>query len=66
MVVEEGENFELRFAEAIASLLNHPIDQAVLRESSKSFSWEATVKREIEIYETVKRPNEKNMNDSNC
>ena len=53
MVVEEGENFEKRFAEAVINLLENPIDSNYLRERALKYSWENVVKKEVEVYEEV-------------
>ena len=53
IVVEEGEDFEKRFAKAVINLLENPIDSNYLRERALEFSWENVVKREVNVYEKV-------------
>lgn len=53
IVVEEGENFEKRFAEAVINLLANPIDSNYIREKALEYSWENVVKKEVEVYEEV-------------
>jgi len=53
IVVEEGEDFEKRFAEAVVEMLKKPIDSGYLRERTLGFSWENIVKREVAVYEEV-------------
>ncbi len=53
IVVEEGENFERRFAQAVVKLLESPIDESYLRKRALGFSWENIVRKEIEVYNEV-------------
>ncbi len=53
IVVEEGENFEKRFAESVVKLLEDPIDEGYLRKRALGFSWESIVEKEIEVYNEV-------------
>jgi teichuronic acid biosynthesis glycosyltransferase TuaC len=53
IVVEEGEDFEKRFAESVVKLLEAPIDESYLRKRALSFSWENIVEKEIEVYNEV-------------
>ena len=53
IVVEEGEDFEKRFAEAVVEMLKNPIERGYLRERTLGFSWENIVKREVAVYEEV-------------
>ena len=53
IVVEEGEDFEKRFAEAVVEMLKKPIDSGYLRERAVGFSWKNIVKREVAVYEEV-------------
>jgi len=53
MVVEEGEDFEKRFAEAVINLLENSIDSNYIREKALEYSWENVVKKEVEVYEEV-------------
>jgi len=50
IVVEEGENFEKRFAQSVVKLLENPIDESYLRNRALGFSWESIVEKEIEVY----------------
>jgi glycosyltransferase involved in cell wall biosynthesis len=51
IVVEEGENFEKRFADAVVELLENPIEREYLRERALGFSWKSIVKQEVAVYE---------------
>ena len=53
ITVEEGEDFEKRFAEAVVELLKNPIERDYLRERALGFSWENIVKQEVAVYEEV-------------
>ena len=53
IVIEEGEDFEKRFADAVVELLKNPIDSGYLRERALGFSWENIVKQELTVYEEV-------------
>jgi glycosyltransferase involved in cell wall biosynthesis len=53
IVVEEGEDFEKRFAESVVKLLENPIDESYLRNRALGFSWENIVEKEIEVYNEV-------------
>jgi len=53
IVVEEGEDFERRFAQAVVKLLESPIDESYLRKRALGFSWENIVRKEIEVYNEV-------------
>ena len=53
IVVEEGEDFEKRFAEAVVELLKNPIERDYLRERALGFSWKNIVKQEVTVYEEV-------------
>jgi len=56
VVVEDGEEFEKRFAESVVNLLENPIDEGYLRKRALGFSWENIVEKEIEVYnETLNR-----------
>ncbi|MEJ5229937.1 MAG: glycosyltransferase family 4 protein [Pseudothermotoga sp.] len=53
-VVEEGKNFEKRFAKKVIEVLKKGYDSNTLIKRAKSFTWEEIVKREIDLYsETV-------------
>ncbi|MDY6826352.1 MAG: glycosyltransferase [Bacillota bacterium] len=53
MVVEEGEQFEERFAEAVVRILKMPIDHEYLRKRALNFDWSVIVDKEIEVYKSV-------------
>jgi glycosyltransferase involved in cell wall biosynthesis len=53
VVVEEGPNFEFRFATAIANQIEQPIDQERIKASVESYDWASTVKKEADIYAQV-------------
>ncbi|CEP78302.1 glycosyltransferase family 4 protein [Defluviitoga tunisiensis] len=53
IVIEEGEDFEKRFADAVVELLKNPIERDYLRERALGFSWENIVKQEVAVYEEV-------------
>ena len=53
IVVEEGDFFEKRFAEAVIELLDNPIDSDILIQRFLSFSWQNIVNKELEIYEKL-------------
>ena len=53
IAVEEGEDFEKRFADAVVELLKNPINSSYLRERALGFSWENIVKKEVKVYEEV-------------
>ena len=56
VVVEDGDEFEKRFAESVVNLLENPIDEGYLRKRALGFSWENIVEKEIEVYnETLNR-----------
>jgi glycosyltransferase involved in cell wall biosynthesis len=52
-VVEEGENFEERFAKRVVDVLKKGYDRDRLIERAKGFTWEEIVKREISILNKV-------------
>ncbi|MBP8945608.1 MAG: hypothetical protein KBG25_06910, partial [Paludibacteraceae bacterium] len=53
IVVNEGENFEKRFAEGVIKILKNPIDKNFLRNRASEFSWDNIVKKELEIYQNI-------------
>ena len=53
IVVEAGEDFEKRFAQAVVKLLENPIDESYLRKRALDFSWKNIVEKEIEVYNEV-------------
>lgn len=52
-LVDDGENWVDRFASAIVERLNNPIAVEKLVEWAKSFSWEKTAEKELEVYKKV-------------
>jgi glycosyltransferase involved in cell wall biosynthesis len=53
IVVEEGKDFEKRFAQSIVKLLKNPIDESYLRKRANEFAWKNIVGKEIEVYRSV-------------
>ena len=53
IVIEEGEDFEKRFADAVVELLKNPIERDYLREKALEYSWENVVKKEIDVFNTI-------------
>jgi glycosyltransferase involved in cell wall biosynthesis len=53
LVINEGPQFEHRFAEGVVQLLNHPIQATILKKESESFRWEHTMQLEEAIYHGV-------------
>lgn len=53
IIVNEGENFEERFANAVIKMLEKPIDKNFLRNRASEFSWDNIVKKELEIYQNI-------------
>lgn len=52
-LVDSGENFERRFAETVNYCLNENINIYDMKKRTHEFSWERTVKEELNIYEEV-------------
>jgi len=52
-VVEDGEDFEKRFAESVVKLLENPITGSYLRKRALGFSWENIVEKEVELYNEI-------------
>jgi glycosyltransferase involved in cell wall biosynthesis len=50
-IVKEGENFEERFAKKVVEILEKGYDRNRLIQRAKNFTWEETVRREVNIYE---------------
>lgn len=55
--VEEGPNFNLRFAEAAVKLIKNPLDAEKMKSHAKSMLWENTVSEEIELYKELIKNN---------
>ena len=53
IAVEEGENFEKRFAEGVVELLKNPMERECLRKRALGFSWKNIVKQELKVYKEV-------------
>jgi len=51
IVVNEGENFEKRFAEGVIKMLKNPIDKNFLRNRATEYSWNNITKMEFDIYQ---------------
>lgn len=52
-VVQEGEDFEERFARKVVEVLREGYDRDMLMERARKFTWEEIVRREVEVYEDV-------------
>ena len=52
-IVKEGPDFDIRFADAVSSLLNKNIDSKILDAAVDGYTWEQTVKKELAIYEQI-------------
>jgi len=53
IVVEEGKDFEKRFAKAVISLLKNHINQDFIIEKAMHYSWENIVNLELNVYQEV-------------
>jgi glycosyltransferase involved in cell wall biosynthesis len=53
IIVNEGENFEKRFAEAVIKMLEKPTDKNFLRNRATEYSWDNIMKKELDIYNNV-------------
>lgn len=53
-IVEEGENFEERFANKVVEILKNGSDSKNLIENTREFSWQRVSEKEIEIYNHVR------------
>jgi teichuronic acid biosynthesis glycosyltransferase TuaC len=52
-IVDEGPDFEERFARAVVKMLDNPIDRDSLKARAQEYTWEKIVQREIEVYKEV-------------
>ncbi len=52
-VVEEGEDFEKRFAKRVVEVLEKGYERKKLLERAKGFAWESIVKREVKVYKVL-------------
>ncbi len=53
IVVEDGRNFEKRFARAVVRLLQNPMDGRKLKARVQKYSWDSVVDEELGIYREV-------------
>jgi len=53
IVVNEGANFEKRFAKKVMELLSNPIPRFGLIERAKDYSWSEIVEQELSIYKKI-------------
>jgi len=53
IVVEEGKDFEKRFAKAVISLLKNHINRDFIIEKAMHYSWENIVNLELNVYQEV-------------
>ncbi|MBO8140505.1 MAG: glycosyltransferase [Thermosipho sp. (in: Bacteria)] len=56
-IVEEGENFEERFANKVVEILKNGSDSKNLIENTREFTWNRIVENEIEIYIKIMEDN---------
>jgi glycosyltransferase involved in cell wall biosynthesis len=56
-VVEEGKEFEKRFAKKVVEVLEKGYDRSILINRAKDFTWEEIVRREIKIYSGILKIN---------
>ena len=54
VVVHDGHDFEARFAKAVVDTLNHNWDRTALRNMVIKMDWKNTVKKEIDIYSSLR------------
>lgn len=52
-VVQDGENFEERFAKSVVEFLRNPVDSLELRKRAVQFDWSIVVGKEIAVYKEV-------------
>ncbi len=55
LIVEEGDEFEERFAEAVCTVLHNPPSPEKLRKRAQEYDWEKTVQKEVEVYWSLLR-----------
>ena len=55
LIVEEGDEFEERFAEAVCTVLRNPPSPEKLRKRAQEYDWEKTVQKEVEVYQSLLR-----------
>ncbi|MFY9405673.1 MAG: glycosyltransferase, partial [Candidatus Methanoculleus thermohydrogenotrophicum] len=55
LIVEEGDEFEERFAEAVCTVLHNPPSPEKLRKRAQEYDWEKTVQKEVEVYRGLLR-----------
>lgn len=52
-VVSDGEDFEERIANRVVEILRNGYDSSKFINRAKDYTWESTVKKEIEVFEEV-------------
>ena len=55
LIVEEGADFEERFAKAVCTILRVPPNPEKLRKRSLEYNWVNTVQKEVEVYRSLLR-----------
>jgi len=55
LIVEEGDDFEERFAEAVCTILHNPPNPEKLRKRALEYDWANTVQKEVEVYRGLLR-----------
>ena len=53
IVVEDGKDFEKRFAKAVVNMLANPIDRDLLVRKAIKYSWENIVNLELNVYQEI-------------
>jgi len=54
-IVEDGDDFEERFSEAVRSILRDPPDPGRLRERALEYDWENIIQKEVDVYQSLLR-----------
>ena len=52
-IVEDGDHFEERFAMQVLNLIKTPLEQSLVTAAAKDYSWSETVKKELQIYQSI-------------
>ncbi|MGC6366976.1 MAG: glycosyltransferase [Candidatus Marinamargulisbacteria bacterium] len=52
-IVEDGDHFEERFALQVLNLIKTPLEQSLVTAAAKDYSWSETVKKELQIYQSI-------------
>lgn len=55
IVVDEGEDFEGRFASAVIKILESPISQEILRNRAEKYDWDKIIFQQIKVYKELTR-----------